>query len=147
MDYDQVLDGICEAMNILEGKGGQAKSDRHVYHIGEELCNDDTGDKYDEIVIRYDPNEFLSTNGCGLYATIASRFANEDIAVSLAETVCSALMSKIIAETDIAKECGYTFADIADYFADAIEDIEKAMEFRRSRGYGIQTLAKEKTNE
>ena len=69
MDYDQVLDGICEAMNILEGKGGQAKSDRHVYHIGEELCNDDTGDKYDEIVIRYDPNEFLSTNGCGLYAT------------------------------------------------------------------------------
>ena len=134
MDYDQVLDGICEAMNILEGKGGQAKSDRHVYHIGEELCNDDTGDKYDEIVIRYDPNEFLSTNGCGLYATIASRFANEDIAVSLAGRVCSALMSEIIAETDIAKACGYTFEDIFDYFADAIEDIKKAMAFRLGKG-------------
>ena len=134
MGYDQVLDGICEAMNILEGKGGQAKSDRHVYHIGEELCNDDTGDKYDEIVIRYDPNEFLSTNGCGLYATIASRFANEGIAVSLAGTVCSALMSEIIAETDIAKACGYTFEDIADYFADAIEDIKKAMAFRLGKG-------------
>ena len=118
----------------MRGKGGQAKSDRHVYHIGEELCNDDTGDKYDEIVIRYDPNEFLSTNGCGLYATIASRFANEDIAVSLAGTVCSALMSEIIAETDIAKACGYTFEDIFDYFADAIEDIKKAMAFRLGKG-------------
>lgn len=134
MNYDRLLDGISEAMNILEGKGRQAKSDRHVYHIGEELCEDDTGDKYDEIVIRYDPNEFLSTNGCGLYATIASRFANEDIAVSLAGTVCSALMSEIIAETDIAKACGYTFADITDYFADTIEDIEKAMAFRLGKG-------------
>ena len=134
MNYDRLLDGISEAMNILEGKGGQAKSDRHVYHIGEELCNDDTGDKYDEIVIRYDPNEFLSANGCGLYATIASRFANEGIAVSLAGTVCSALMSEIIAETDIAKACGYTFEDIADYFADAIEDIKKAMAFRLGKG-------------
>ena len=134
MDYDRLLDGISEAMNILEGKGERAKSNRYVYHIGEELCNDDTGDKYDEIVIRYDPNEFLSTNGCGLYATIASRFANEDIAVSLAGTVCSALMSEIIAETDIAKACGYTFADITDYFADTIEDIEKAMAFRLGKG-------------
>lgn len=134
MNYDQVLDDISEAMNILEGKGRQAKSDRHVYHIGEELCNDDTGDKYDEIVIRYDPNEFLSTNGCRLYATIASCFANEDIAVSLAGTVCSALMSEIIAETDIAKACGYTFEDIFDYFADAIEDIKKAMAFRLGKG-------------
>lgn len=134
MAYDQVLDGICEAMNFLEGKGRQAKSDRYVYHVGEELCEDDTGDKYDEIVIRYDPNEFLSTNGCGLYATIASRFANEDIAVSLAGTVCSALMSEIIAETDIAKACGYTFEDIFDYFADAIEDIKKAMAFRLGKG-------------
>ena len=134
MNYNQVLDDISEAMNILEGKGGQAKSDRHVYHIGEELCEDDTGDKYDEIVIRYDPNVFLSTNGCGLYATIASRFANEDIAVSLAGTVCSALMSEIIAETDTAKECGYTFADIFDYFADTIKDIEKAMAFRLGKG-------------
>lgn len=134
MAYDQVLDGICEAMNFLEGKGERAKSDRHVYHIGEELCDEDAGDKYDEIVIRYDPNEFLSTNGCGLYATIASRFANEDIAVSLAGTVCSALMSEIIAETDIAKACGYTFEDIADYFADAIEDIKKAMAFRLGKG-------------
>lgn len=33
MDYDQVLDGICEAINILEGKGEQAKSDRYVYHV------------------------------------------------------------------------------------------------------------------
>ena len=134
MAYDQVLDGICEAMNFLEGKGRQAKSDRYVYHVGEELCEDDTGDKYDEIVIRYDPNEFLSTNGCGLYATIASRFANEDIAVSLAGTVCSALVSEIIAETNIAKACGYTFEDIADRFADTIEDIEKAMTFRLSKG-------------
>ena len=134
MDYDRLLDGISEAMNILEGKGERAKSNRYVYHVGEELCNDDTGDKYDEIVIRYDPNEFLSTNGCGLYATIASRFANEDIAVSLAGTVCSALMSEIIAETDIAKACGYTFEDIADYFADAIEDIKKAMAFRLGKG-------------
>lgn len=134
MAYDQVLDGICEAMNFLEGKGERAKSDRHVYHIGEELCNDDTGDKYDEIVIRYDPNEFLSTNGCGLYATIVSRFANEDIAVSLAGTVCSALMSEIIAETDTAKACGYTFADIIDYFADTIKDIEKVMAFRLGKG-------------
>lgn len=134
MAYDQVLDGICEAMNFLEGKDGQAKSNRYVYHVGEELCEDDTGDKYDEIVIRYDPNEFLSTNGCGLYATIASRFANEDIAVSLAGTVCSALMSEIIAETDIAKACGYTFEDIFDYFADAIEDIKKAMAFRLGKG-------------
>lgn len=134
MNYNQVLDDISEAMNILEGKGGQAKSDRHVYHIGEELCNDDTGDKYDEIVIRYDPNEFLSTNGCGLYATIASRFANEGIAVSLAGTVCSALLSEIIADTDSAKACGYTSADIADYFADTIEDIEKAMAFRIGKG-------------
>lgn len=134
MNYNQVLDDISEAMNILDGKGGQAKSDRYVYHVGEELCEDDTGDKYDEIVIRYDPNEFLSTNGCGLYATIASRFANEGIAVSLAGTVCSALMSEIIAETDIAKACGYTFEDIADYFADAIEDIKKAMAFRLGKG-------------
>lgn len=134
MAYDQVLDEICEAMNFLEGKDGQAKSDRYVYHVGEELCEDDTGDKYDEIVIRYDPNEFLSTNGCGLYATIASRFANEDVAVPLAGTVCSALMSEIIAETDIAKACGYTFEDIADYFADAIEDIKKAMAFRLGKG-------------
>ena len=134
MAYDQVLDGICEAMNLLEGKGERAKSNRYVYHVGEELCEDDTGDKYDEIVIRYDPNEFLSTNGCGLYATIASRFANEGIAVSLAGTVCSALMSEIIAETDIAKACGYTFEDIADYFADAIEDIKKAMAFRLGKG-------------
>lgn len=134
MAYDQVLDEICEAMNFLEGKDGQAKFDRHVYHVGEELCEDDTGDKYDEIVIRYDPNEFLSTNGCGLYATIASRFANEDVAVPLAATVCSALMSEIIAETDTAKACGYTFEDIADYFADAIEDIKKAMAFRLGKG-------------
>ena len=134
MAYDQVLDGICEAMNFLEGKGKRAKSNRYVYHVGEELCEDDTGDKYDEIVIRYDPNEFLGTNGCGLYATIASRFANEDIAVSLAGTVCSALMSEIIAETDIAKACGHTFEDIADYFADAIEDIKKAMAFRLGKG-------------
>ena len=134
MAYDQVLDEICEAMNFLEGKDGQAKSNRYVYHVGEELCEDDTGDKYDEIVIRYDPNEFLSTNGCGLYATIASRFANEDVAVPLAGTVCSALMSEIIAETDIAKACGYTFEDIADYFADTIEDIEKVMAFRLGKG-------------
>ena len=133
MDYDQVLDGICEAMNILEGKGEQAKSNRYVYHVGEELCDDD-GDKYDEIVIRYDPNEFLSANGCGLYATIASRFANEDISVSLAGTVCSAFVSKIIAETDVAKACGYTFADIADRFADTIEDIKKAIPFRLGKG-------------
>lgn len=134
MNYDQVLDGICEAMNILDSKGGQAKFDRHVYHIGEELCNDDTGDKYDEIVIRYDPNEFLSTNGCGLYATIASRFANEDVAVPLAATVCSALMSEIIAETDTAKASGYTFEDIANRYADTIEDIKKAMVFRLGKG-------------
>lgn len=134
MNYNQVLDDISEAMNILEGKGGQAKSDRHVYHIGEELCNDDTGDKYDEIVIRYDPNEFLSTNGCGLYATIASRFANEGIVVPLAGTVCFAFLSKILAETNIAKACGYTFEDIADRFADTIEDIEKAMAFRLGKG-------------
>lgn len=134
MDYDQVLDGICEAMNFLEGKGERTKSNRYVYHVGEELCEDDTGDKYDEIVIRYDPNEFLSTNGCGLYATIASRFANEGIVVSLAGTVCFAFLSKILAETNIAKECGYTFADIADYFADTIEDIEKAMAFRLGKG-------------
>lgn len=134
MAYDQVLDGICEAMNFLEGKGERAKSNRYVYHVGEELCEDDTGDKYDEIVIRYDPNEFLSTNGCGLYATIASRFANEGIAVSLAGTVCSALMSKIIAETDTAKASGYTFEDIANRYADTIEDIEKAMTFRLSKG-------------
>lgn len=134
MDYDRLLDGISEEMNILEGKYERAKSNWYVYHVGEELCEDDTGDKYDEIVIRYDPNEFLSTNGCGLYATIASRSANEGIAVSLAGTVCSALMSKIIAETDSAKACGYTFADIADYFADTIEDIEKAMAFRLSKG-------------
>lgn len=134
MAYDQVLDGICEAMNLLEGKGERAKSNRYVYHVGEELCEDDTGNKYDEIVIRYDPNEFLSTNGCGLYATIASRFANKDIAVSLAGTVCSALMSKIIAETDTAKACGYTFEDIANRYADTIEDIEKAMAFRLGKG-------------
>lgn len=134
MAYDQVLDGICEAMNFLEGKGEQAKSDRYVYHVGEELCDDDTGDKYDEIVIRYDPNEFLSTNGCGLYATIASRFANEDVAVPLAGTVCSALMSEIIAETDIAKASGYTFEDIANRYADTIEDIKKAMVFRLGKG-------------
>ena len=134
MNYDRLLDGISEEMNILEGKGRQAKSDRHVYHIGEELCEDDTGDKYDEIVIRYDPNEFLSTNGCGLYATIASRFANEDIAVSLAGTVCSALMSEIIAETDIAKASGYTFEDIANRYADTIEDIKKAMVFKLGKG-------------
>ena len=134
MAYDQVLDGICEAMNFLEGKGERAKSNRYVYHVGEELCEDDTGDKYDEIVIRYDPNEFLSANGCGLYATIASRFANEGIAVSLAGTVCSALMSEIIAETDIAKACGYTFEDIANRYADTIEDIKKAMVFRLGKG-------------
>ena len=134
VNYDQVLDGICEATNILEGKYEQAKSDRYVYHIGEELCDDDTSRKYDEIVIRYDPNVFLSTNGCELYATIASRFANEDIAVSLAGTVCSALMSKIIAETDMAKASGYTFEDIANRYADTIEDIEKAMAFRLGKG-------------
>ena len=134
MAYDQVLDGICEAMNLLEGKGERAKSNRYVYHVGEELCEDDTGNKYDEIVIRYDPNEFLSTNGCGLYATIASRFANKDIAVSLAGTVCSALMSKIIAETDTAKACGYRLGDIANRYADTIEDIEKAMAFRLGKG-------------
>lgn len=134
MNYNQVLDDISEAMNILEGKGGQAKSDRHVYHIGEELCNDDTGDKYDEIVIRYDPNEFLSTNGCGLYATIASCFANEDIAVSLAGTVCSALMSEIIAETDTAKASGYTFDDIANRYVDTTKDIVKSMAFRLGKG-------------
>ena len=134
MAYDQVLDGICEAMNFLEGKGRQAKSDRYVYHVGEELCEDDTGDKYDEIVIRYDPNEFLSTNGCGLYATIATRFANEDVAVPLAGPVCSALMSEIIAETDIAKASGYTFEDIANRYADTIEDIKKAMVFRLGKG-------------
>lgn len=134
MAYDQVLDGICEAMNFLEGKGERAKSNRYVYHVGEELCEDDTGDKYDEIVIRYDPNEFLSTNGCGLYATIASRFANEDVAVSLAGTVCSALISEIIAETDTAKVSGYTFEDIANRYADTIEDIEKAMAFRLGKG-------------
>lgn len=134
MNCNQVLDDISEAMNILEGKGGQAKSDRHVYHIGEELCNDDTGDKYDEIVIRYDPHEFLSTNGCGLYATIASRFANEDIAVSLAGTVCSALMSEIIAETDTAKACGYTFDAIANRYVDTTKDIVKSMAFRLSKG-------------
>ena len=121
-------------MNLLEGKGERAKSNRYVYHVGEELCDDDTGDKYDEIVIRYDPNEFLSTNGCGLYVTIASRFANEDVAVPLAATVCSALMSEIIAETDTAKACGYTFEDIANRYADTIEDIEKAMTFRLSKG-------------
>lgn len=134
MAYDQVLDEICEAMNFLEGKDGQAKSNRYVYHVGEELCEDDTGDKYDEIVIRYDPNEFLSTNGCGLYATIASRFANEDVALALAGTVCSAFLSKIIAEMNIAKACGYTFEDIADRFADTIDDIEKAMTFRLGKG-------------
>lgn len=134
MDYDQVLDGICEAMNILKCKGGQAKSDRYVYHVGEELCEDDTSDKYDEIVIRYDPNEFLSTNGCGLYATIASRFANEDIAVSLAGTVCSALISEIIAETDTAKASGYTFDDIADRYVDTTKDIVKSMAFRLGKG-------------
>ena len=134
MDYDQVLDGICEAMNFLEGKGERAKSNRHVYHVGEELCEDDTGDKYDEIVIRYDPNEFLSTNGCGLYATIASRFANEDIAVSLAGTVCSALISEIIAETDTAKASGYTFDDIADRYVDTTKDIVKSMAFRLGKG-------------
>ena len=134
MDYDQVLDDICEAMNILEGKGEQAKSDQYIYNIGEELCEDDTGRKCDEIVIRYDPNEFLGTNGCGLYATIVSRFANEDIAVSFAGTVCSALISKIIAETDTAKACGYTFEDIANRYADTIENIEKAMAFRLGKG-------------
>lgn len=134
MNYNQVLDDISEAMNILEGKGERAKSNRYVYHVGEELCEDDTGDKYDEIVIRYDPNEFLSTNGCGLYATIASRFANEDIAVSLAGTVCSALMSEIIAETDTAKACGYTFDDIANRYVDTTKDIVKSMAFRLSKG-------------
>lgn len=134
MNYDQVLDDISEAMNILEGKGRQAKSDRYVYHVGEDLCEDDTGDKYDEIVIRYDPNEFLSTNGCGLYATIASRFANEDIAVSLAGTVCSALISEIIAETDTAKASGYTFDDIADRYVDTTKDIVKSMAFRLGKG-------------
>ena len=134
MNYDQVLDDISEAMNILEGKYEQAKSDRYVYHVGEELCEDDTGDKYDEIVIRYDPNEFLSTNGCGLYATIASRFANEDIAVSLAGTVCSALISEIIAETDTAKASGYTFDDIADRYVDTTKDIVKSMAFRLGKG-------------
>ena len=134
MACDQVLDGICEAMNLLEGKGERAKSNRYVYHVGEELCEDDTGDKYDEIVIRYDPNEFLSTNGCGLYATIASRFANEDVAVSLAGTVCSALMSEIIAETDTAKASGYTFDDIADRYVDTTKDIVKSMAFRLGKG-------------
>lgn len=134
MAYDQVLDGICEAMNFLEGKGERAKSNRYVYHVGEELCDDATGDKYDEIVIRYDPNVFLSTNGCGLYATIASRFANEGIVVSLAGTVCFAFLSKILAETDTAKASGYTFEDIANRYADTIEDIEKAMTFRLSKG-------------
>lgn len=134
MAYDQVLDGICEAMNFLEGKGERTKSNRYVYHVGEELCEDDTGDKYDEIVIRYDPNEFLSTNGCGLYATIASRFANEDIAVSLAGTVCSALISEIIAETDTAKASGYTFDDIADRYVDTTKDIVKSMAFRLGKG-------------
>lgn len=134
MNYNQVLDDISEAMNILEGKGGQAKSDRHVYHIGEELCNDDTVDKYDEIVIRYDPNTFMSTDGSGLYADIVSRFANDGVALALAGTVCSAFLSKIIAETNIAKACGYTFEDIADRFADTIDDIEKAMTFRLSKG-------------
>ena len=134
MAYDQVLDGICEAMNFLEGKGRQAKSDRYVYHVGEELCEDDTGDKYDEIVIRYDPNEFPSTNGYGLCATIVSRFANEDVAVPLAATACSALVSKIIAETNIAKACGYTFEDIANRYVDTIEDIVKCMELRLGKG-------------
>lgn len=134
MDYDQVLDGISEATNILEGKGEQAKSDRYVYHVGEELCDDDTVDKYDEIVIRYDPNTFMSTDGSGLYADIVSRFANDGVALALAGTVCSAFLSKIIAETNIAKACGYTFEDIADRFADTIDDIEKAMTFRLSKG-------------
>ena len=103
MNYNQVLDDISEAMNFLEGKGERAKSNRYVYHVGEELCEDDTGDKYDEIVIRYDTNEFLNTNGCGLYATIASRFANKDITVSLAGTVCSAL----ITTKDIVKSMAF----------------------------------------
>lgn len=134
MNYNQVLDDISEAMNILEGKGEQEKSDRYVYHVGEELCEDDTGDKYDEIVIRYDPNEFRDTDGYGLCATIVSRFANEDVAVSLAATVCSALMSKIIAETDMAKASGYTFEDIANRYVDTIEDIVKCMELRLGKG-------------
>lgn len=134
MDYDRLLDGISEEMNILEGKGEQAKSDRYVYHVGEELCDDDTVDKYDEIVIRYDPNTFMSTDGSGLYADIVSHFANDGVALALAGTVCSALTAKIIAETDVAKACGYTFADIADRFVDTIEDIKKAIPFRLGKG-------------
>lgn len=134
MAYDQVLDRICEAMNFLEGKGEQAKSDRYVYHVGEELCDNDAGREYDEIVIRYDPNTFMSTDGSGLYADIVSRFANDGVALALVGTVCSALTAKIIAETNIAKACGYTFEDIADRFADTIDDIEKAMTFRLSKG-------------
>lgn len=134
MNYNQVLDDISESMNILESKGEQEKSDRYVYHVGEELCEDDTGDKYDEIVIWYDPNEFRDTDGYGLCATIVSRFANEDVAVSLAATVCSALMSKIIAETDMAKASGYTFEDIANRYVDTIEDIVKCMELRLGKG-------------
>ena len=121
-------------IDILKGKGEQAKSDRYVYHVGEELCDDDTVDKCDEIVIRYDPNTFMSTDGSGLYADIVSRFTNDDVALALAGTVCSALTAKIIAETDAAKACRYAFADIYDRFADTVEDIEKAITFRLNKG-------------
>lgn len=35
---------------------------------------------------------------------------------------------------NIAKTCGYTFEDIANRYADTIEDIEKAMAFRLGKG-------------
>lgn len=76
----------------------------------------------------------MSTDGSGLYADIVSRFANDGVALALAGTVRSALTAKIIAETDVAKACGYTFEDIADRFSDTIEDIEKAMTFRLGKG-------------